>query len=91
MTPEGRGVNGRKLKVLFKSTALRVLFNNRRAESVEFLKEGKCLRAFARKKIIVSAGINSTQLLMLSGIGPAKLLEEAGVSVVFNNPNVGGT
>ncbi|QKI82556.1 GMC family oxidoreductase [Kroppenstedtia eburnea] len=89
MTPEGRGVNGRKLKVLFKSTALRVLFNNRRAESVEFLKEGKCLRAFARKKIIVSAGINSTQLLMLSGIGPAKLLEEAGVSVVFNNPNVG--
>ncbi|GGE07672.1 oxidoreductase [Marinithermofilum abyssi] len=89
MTPDGRGVNGRRLKVFFKSTALRVLFNHRRAESVEFLKEGKCIRAYARKKVIVSAGINSAQLLMLSGIGPAKLLREAGISVVFDNPNVG--
>ncbi|SDX41551.1 choline dehydrogenase [Marininema mesophilum] len=89
MTRDGRGVNGRKLNVSFKSTALRVLFHNRRADSVEFLKESKYIRACARKKIIVSAGINSAQLLMLSGIGPAELLKKAGISVVFNNPNVG--
>jgi choline dehydrogenase len=89
MTPSGRGVNGRKLRVFFKSTTLRVLFANKRAVGVEFLREGTCTRAYARKKVILSAGINSAQLLMLSGIGPAKSLQEAGIRVIFNNPNVG--
>ncbi|MDR0269510.1 GMC family oxidoreductase [Paenibacillus sp.] len=89
MTPSGRGVNGRKLRVFFKSTALRVLFANKRAIGVEFLKSGKSIRAYARKKVIISAGINSAQLLMLSGIGPAPLLEKAGIPVIFNNKNVG--
>lgn len=89
MTPNGRGVFGRKLKVFFKSTALRVLFSNKRAVGVEFLKEGKSMRAYARKKVIISAGINSAQLLMLSGIGHDKALKEAGIPVLYNNPNVG--
>lgn len=89
MHPNGQGVKGRKLRVLFKTTALRVLFANKRANGVELLQEGKRLRAYARKKVIVSAGINSAQLLMLSGIGPAAMLRQAGIPVVFNNPNVG--
>ncbi|MEF3303159.1 GMC family oxidoreductase [Paenibacillus sp. GYB003] len=89
MNAAGRGVDGRKLRVLFKSTALRVLFSNRRAVGVEFLKEGKCVRAYCRKKVIISAGINSAQLLMLSGIGPSSLLRRAGIPVIFDNPNVG--
>lgn len=89
MTPRGSGVNGRKLKVLFKSTALRVLFTDKRAVGVEFLQAGKCVQAFARKKVIISAGINSAQLLMVSGVGPAKALEDVGIPVVFNNSNVG--
>lgn len=89
MTPSGRGVNGRKLSVFFQSTALRVLFSNKRAVGVEFLKEGKYVQALARKKVIISAGINSAQLLMLSGIGPAKSLKGAGIPVIFDNPNVG--
>jgi choline dehydrogenase len=89
LTPNGHGVQGRKLRVFFKSTALRVLFSGKRANAVEFLKEGECLQAYARKKVILSAGINSAQLLMLSGIGPAEQLKEAGIPVVFNNPNVG--
>jgi choline dehydrogenase len=90
MTKEGLGVDGRKLRVFFKSTALRVLFNEeRRAIGVEFLKEGKCIQAFANKKVIVSAGINSPQFLMLSGVGPGDLLNAAGIPVVVDNPNVG--
>jgi choline dehydrogenase len=89
MTPDGRGVNGRKLRVLFKSTALRVLFKQKRAVGIQFFKEGKSICAYARKKVILCAGINSAQILMLSGIGPANLLEEAGIPVVFDNPNVG--
>lgn len=89
VTPDGRGMNGRKLNVFYKSTALRILFENKCAVGVEFLKEGKCVRAYARKKVIVSAGINSAQLLMLSGIGPKKQLKSSGIPVVANNPNVG--
>ncbi|MDR9855535.1 GMC family oxidoreductase [Paenibacillus sp. VCA1] len=89
MTPSGVGVHNRKLTVLFRTTALRILFSGKRAIGVEFLKDGKCSRAYSRKKVIISAGINSPQILMLSGIGSAKMLKKAGIPVVFNNPNVG--
>lgn len=89
MTPDGRGVNGRNLRVLYKSTALRILFSKKRAVGVLFLKEGKYICAYARIKVIISAGINSAQLLMLSGIGDAKLLKKAGIPVIVDNPNVG--
>ncbi|MDF2699835.1 MAG: dehydrogenase [Haloplasmataceae bacterium] len=90
MTPNGYGVKGRKLRVSFKSTALRIIFNeNRDAIGIEFLKEGKFTRAFANKKVIISAGINSAQLLMISGIGPYYDLRKAGITIVFDNPSVG--
>lgn len=89
MNRNGFGINGRKLRVLYKSTALRILFNGKSAIGVEFLKEGNREKAFARKKVIVSAGINSAQLLMLSGVGPSNDLRKLGIPVVFNNPNVG--
>jgi choline dehydrogenase len=89
MTSDGNGIRGRKLRVFFKSKALRVLFKKKHAVGVEFLKEGEFVRAYARKKVIISAGINSAQLLMLSGIGPANLLKEANISVIFDNSNVG--
>lgn len=87
--PSARGVNRRKLQVFYKTTALRILFNDKRASGVELLKEGRQLKAFARKKVIISAGIHSAQLLMLSGIGPAAMLRQAGIPVIVDNPNVG--
>ncbi|MEF2968695.1 GMC family oxidoreductase [Paenibacillus sp. M1] len=89
MTSSGHGVNGRRLRVIYKTTVLRVLFSNKRAVGVQFLQEGRCVTALARKKVIISAGINSPQLLMLSGVGPGKMLKPAGIPVIFNNPNVG--
>lgn len=89
MTPDGIGVNGHQLRVFYKSTALRILFKGKKAIGIEFLKEGQKVQAFARKKVIVSAGINSAQLLMLSGIGPSEELKQAGIPVIFDNPNVG--
>ncbi|MCM3236552.1 GMC family oxidoreductase [Heyndrickxia oleronia] len=89
LNSDGFGVNGRKLRVFYKSTALRILFEGRKAIGVEFLKEGKKVKAVVRKSVIISAGINSPQLLMVSGIGPSRDLKKAGIPVVFNNPNVG--
>lgn len=54
MTPEGIGVYGRKLRVFYKSTALRILFEGKMAIGIEFLKEGQKVQAFARKKVIIS-------------------------------------
>ncbi|MFB9328697.1 GMC family oxidoreductase [Paenibacillus aurantiacus] len=88
-TPNGFGVNGRQLRIFFKTTVLRILFNGQQAIGIEFLKEGKYQRAYANKKVILSAGINSPQILMLSGIGPAQQLNEAGIPVIVDNPNVG--
>lgn len=86
---EGFGVNGRKLRLLTKSTALHVTFRGKKADGVLFLKEGQCYKAHARKKVIVSAGFKSPALLMQSGIGPADELKTSGIPVVFDNPNVG--
>ncbi|KAJ9590389.1 hypothetical protein L9F63_016580 [Diploptera punctata] len=61
----------------------------KKACGVEFVKNKKTYRVRASKEIIVSGGaINSPQLLMLSGIGPKKHLEEVGIPVV-QDLNVG--
>ncbi len=90
ITPEGTGVNGRRLTVLMKTTVLRILINEDNvAVGVEFLREGWQQNAFASRMVILSAGINTSQLLLLSGIGPADRLNRLGIPVRVDNPNVG--
>lgn len=56
-------------------------------EGIEYLHDGTFYQVYARKEVILSAGaVNSPQLLMLSGIGPAKHLEELGVHVIRDLP-----
>lgn len=86
---EGFGVDGRRLSVLTKATALKITFSGKRANGVRFLKDGDPQEVFARKKVIVSAGMKSPSFLMHSGIGPADELIKAGIQVVKDNPNVG--
>nr|XP_042903111.1 L-sorbose 1-dehydrogenase [Parasteatoda tepidariorum] len=57
------------------------------AYGVKFHKDGKDHEVYANKEVIVSGGsINSPQLLMLSGIGPGKHLEEKGIPVIEDLP-----
>ncbi|MEQ5835550.1 choline dehydrogenase [Marinobacter sp. NFXS9] len=68
----------------------RILFDGDTAVGVEYVQEGKTVRVAARKEVIVSGGaINSPQLLMLSGIGPAADLEKQGIDVKVDRPGVG--
>ena len=58
----------------------------KRAWGVTVYHYGKPQIIQARKEIIVSAGaVNSPQLLMLSGIGPAAHLQQMGIPVVQVN------
>lgn len=90
MTPEGKGVNGHSLNVLFDAVALKIVFDrNRRARTVRYMQNGQIFEARARKAVVLAGGINSSKLLQLSGIGPAEALKEAGIKPVFINENVG--
>lgn len=90
MTPEGQGVNGHKLFMLFDSVAVKILFDKHgRAKKVKYVKDGKLFAAKARKAVVLASGINSSKLLQLSGIGPSQVLKNAGIKPVFINENVG--
>jgi len=90
MNPEGQGVNGHKLFVLFDAVAVQIEFNKHgTAKRVKYIQNGKVRRARARKAVVLAAGINSSKLLQLSGIGPSQALQNAGIKPVFINENVG--
>ena len=68
----------------------RILLDGRRATGVEFEQGGVIRQALASREVILAAGaVNSPQLLMLSGIGPARHLQEHGIAVVVDRPGVG--
>lgn len=90
MTPEGQGVNGHKLFMLFDSVAVKIIFDKHgRAKKVRYMKDGQLFEARARKAVVLASGINSSKLLQLSGIGPSEALKNAGIKPVFINENVG--
>lgn len=60
------------------------------ATGVEFEHKGQIHKVKAYREVISAAGsIGSPQLLQLSGIGPAEVLQKAGVEVVNDLPGVG--
>ncbi|MSQ51730.1 MAG: choline dehydrogenase [Betaproteobacteria bacterium] len=68
----------------------RVLMQGTRAVGVEYIKNGRRVQAIAQAEVILSAGaINSPQLLMLSGIGPAAHLRKFGIPTVVDLASVG--
>lgn len=78
------------LTILTDSQVMRIIFEERRAVAVEFIRHGKKQTVRANKEIILSAGaLLSPQILQLSGIGPAALLREFNIPVIQDLPGVG--
>ena len=68
----------------------RVTFDGDRATGVEYEQDGTQYEATANAEVVLSAGtVNSPQLLMLSGVGPADHLAEHGVKIQQDLPGVG--
>ena len=78
------------LTVLTDALVTKVIVQGGRATGVSYLRHGEAASAQAEAEVILSGGaINSPQLLMLSGIGPADHLIEMGIDVLADSPGVG--
>src|SRR5271165_5290900 len=82
-------MNRDNLKVEVRALAQRILFEGRRAVGVEYGQDGVLRNARGREIILAGGSINSPQLLQLSGVGPADLLQRLGIPVVHDLPGVG--
>ena len=80
----------RNLAVRTHALATAVLFEGQRAVGVRYRRGGRDYAARARRELILAGGpVNSPQLLMLSGIGPAVELARHGIPVRHELPGVG--
>jgi choline dehydrogenase len=78
------------LRVMTGAEALRVEFEGRRASGVRLRTTGGEVSVGAGREVILAAGaLHSPKLLQLSGVGPAGLLRDHGVSVVAASEDVG--
>jgi choline dehydrogenase len=67
-----------------------VVFDGKRAAGVRWSQGGQAYTAKCRGEVILAAGsIGSTQIMLLSGVGPGQHLQEHGIPVVLDRPGVG--
>jgi choline dehydrogenase len=67
-----------------------VVFDGKRAAGVRWSQGGQTYTAKCRGEVILAAGsIGSTQIMLLSGVGPGQHLQEHGIPVVLDRPGVG--
>ncbi|MBV9096068.1 MAG: GMC family oxidoreductase N-terminal domain-containing protein [Streptosporangiaceae bacterium] len=78
------------LTVRTEALVTKVLIEGGRATGVHYLDRGEPVTARADAEVILCGGaVNSPQLLMLSGIGPADHLVDSGIAVAADSPGVG--
>lgn len=77
------------LKLVTRAHTTRILFDGKKAVGIEYKKRGKLRTAHGAEIIACGGAINSPQLLMVSGIGPADHLAEHGIDVIQDSPGVG--
>ena len=78
------------LQVETDAHATRILFEGTRAVGVRYRQHGTEQEARATREVILSAGaLQSPQLLQLSGVGPAALLQSFGIPIVKDLRGVG--
>lgn len=78
------------LTVISQALVEKLTLKEGRAVGVTYRQGGAVHKVGANREVILSAGaVNSPQILQLSGLGPADLLQRHGVTVVADLPEVG--
>jgi choline dehydrogenase len=80
----------KNLTVLTHALTTRVRLDGTRAVGVDYRRRGRDERVEAGTVILAGGAINSPQLMMLSGIGPADNLRAHGIAPAHDLPGVGG-
>lgn len=79
------------LEVITGAMVERIIFEGTRALGVRYSIDGRDEVARANREVILCGGsVNSPQLMMLSGVGPADHLNSLGIKPVIDLPGVGG-
>lgn len=91
LSPNGKGLNNRKLTVYSGAFVTKVIFDKKmKAIGIEYIINGKSTTAYANKKIILCAGAPfSAAILQRSGIGDPAILTPLEIKVKIANPLVG--
>ena len=80
----------RNLTLITLAQTNKILINKKNAEGVVFTHASGTFTAYAQKEVLLCCGaINSPTLLMKSGIGPEKHLQECNITTQLNVPGVG--
>lgn len=87
LRPAARRIN---LKVVTRAHVTGLEFSGAQVRGLTYVKGTQTHHVHARKEVILCAGaINTPQLLQLSGIGPAKLLQQHGIVVRHDLAHLG--
>ncbi|XP_043247922.1 glucose dehydrogenase [FAD, quinone]-like [Colletes gigas] len=77
----------KNISIVTHASVEKVLMESNRAIGVQFVRFNKIFKAFAKEGVILSAGaIGTPKILMLSGIGPKKHLEDLKINVISDLP-----
>ncbi|MEE2774597.1 MAG: GMC family oxidoreductase [Pseudomonadota bacterium] len=84
-------IKRKNLTLLRNCHVTKLAMNNNKVTRVDFLQGGRSERSVSLRvgAILAAGAINTPQLLMLSGVGPANELKDHGIDVVIDNRNVG--
>jgi choline dehydrogenase len=77
------------LTLVTSALATRIVMDGNRAIGIEYFRHGKMETVSAGEVVLAGGAINSPQLLLLSGIGPADSLKAVGVTPRHDLPGVG--
>jgi choline dehydrogenase len=80
----------KNLTIFTNSFVEKIIFEGKKAIGIEVKIKNKIEKVFVNKEVVLSGGsINSPQLLLLSGVGPAEHLKEKGIKVNHELQGVG--
>ncbi|KAL4808643.1 hypothetical protein BDV18DRAFT_132832 [Aspergillus unguis] len=80
------------VRILTGAEATKIRIKHGRAEAVDYFLHAQSITQsiYARREVLVSAGaIGSPKLLMLSGLGPRQHLQDLGIHLVMDIPDIG--
>tara|TARA_B100000700_G_scaffold56967_1_gene61555 strand:- start:25494 stop:27086 length:1593 start_codon:yes stop_codon:yes gene_type:complete len=80
----------KNLKIEIKAHINKILFEDKVAKGITYWQDNQLVTAKCNKEVILCAGaIGSPQILQVSGIGPAELLNKHGISIIKEADGVG--